>query len=157
MSEDKMRDVVDMILSEDDTDFEKIEETILLENDEERILRQMGDSTYMNYLMKFEEYLDDHDIYLFDGWEDAKILGKPKVDKFWTEFMVLVSPDTDLRGAMRLKNDKEGQNKVMTKELTDNQGTIVKFKILKRYLDAIEARNKERAEQLSDEQLESIS
>ena len=157
MSEDKMRDVVDMILSEDDTDFEKIEETILLENDEERILRQMGDSTYMNYLMKFEEYLDDHDIYLFDGWEDAKILGKPKVDKFWTEFMVLVSPDTDLRGAMRIKNDKEGQNKVMTKELTDNQGTVVKFKILKRYLDAIEARNKERAEQLSDEQLESIS
>ena len=156
MSEDKMRNVVDMLLSEDETDFEKIEETILLENDEERILRQMGDSTYMNYLMKFEEYLDDHDIYLFDGWEDAKVLGKPKVNKFWTEFMVLVSPDADLRGAMRIKNDKEGQNRVMVKELTDKQGTIVKFKILKRYLDAIEARNKERAEQLSDEQLESI-
>ena len=57
---------------------------------------------------------------------------------------------------MRLKNDKEGQNIVRVKELDNNQGKLVQFKILKRYLDAIEKRNKERAEQLSDEQLEDM-
>ncbi len=153
MSEEGMRRIVDLMLEGDEDDFQEIKEAILLENDEERILRTLGDSTYMNYLLKFEEYLDDHDVYLFNGWEDAKIMKPINIDRFWAEFQVWFSPEADLRGAARITNDKEAQNKVTVKNLGD-QGYILKFRILKRYLDAIEQRSKERAEQLSDEQLE---
>lgn len=151
-----MRRIVDLMLEGDDDDFQEIKESILLENDEERILRTLGDSTYMNYLLKFEEYLDDHDVYLFDGWDQAKILKPIVIDRFWTEFLVWFSPDADLRGASRITNDKEAQNSVKVKNLGDS-GYILKFRILKRYLDAIEQRSKERAEQLSDEQLEQMA
>lgn len=156
MSTEEIREVMDLIMYGDEADLEHAKKSLIREDSEEKIVRTLGDSMLMNYLMKFEEYLDDHDIYLFDGWEDAKVVGKPEIDKFWTTFMVWVSPDTDLRGAMRLKNDKEGQNIVQVKTLEDDNGKIVRFKILKRYLDAIETRNKERAEQLSDEQLEEM-
>ncbi len=156
MSEEGMRRIVDLMLEGDDDDFQEIKESILLENDEERILRTLGDSTYMNYLLKFEEYLDDHDVYLFDGWDQAKILKPIVIDRFWTEFLVWFSPDADLRGASRITNDKEAQNSVRVKNLGDS-GYILKFRILKRYLDAIEQRSKERAEQLSDEQLEQMA
>lgn len=156
MSEEGMHRIVDLMLDGDDEDFQEIKEAILLENDEERILRTLGDSTFMNYLLKFEEYLDDHDVYLFDGWEDAKILKPVSIDRFWTEFLVWFGPDADLRGASRLTNDKEAQNSVQVKNLGES-GYILKFRILKRYLDAIEQRSKERAEQLSDEQLEQMS
>jgi hypothetical protein len=153
---EKMQYIVDMIIDGDDDDIKEIEEAILMESEEDKIIRTLGDTTFMNYIMKFEEYLDDHDIYLFDGWETAKFIGRPKIDKFWTEFNLWVSPETDLRGAMRLKNDKEGQNRILVKDLGET-GKILKFKILKRYLDAVEERSKERAEQLSDEQVTKMS
>lgn len=156
MSEEGMRRIVDLMLEGDDEDFQEIKEAILLENDEERILRTLGDSTYMNYLLKFEEYLDDHDVYLFDGWDEAKMMKPVVIDRFWTEFLVWFGPDADLRGASRITNDKEAQNSVQVKNLGD-KGYILKFRILKRYLDAIEQRSKERAEQLSDEQLEQMA
>jgi len=156
MSEEGMRRIVDLMLEGDDDDYQEIKEAILLENDEERILRTLGDSTYMNYLLKFEEYLDDHDVYLFNGWEEAKVLKPINVERFWVEILVWFGPDADLRGATRLTNDKEAQNSVKMKKLGDH-GYILKFRVLKRYLDAIEQRSKERAEQLSDEQLEQMS
>jgi hypothetical protein len=156
MSEEGMRRIVDLMLEGDENDFQEIKEAILLENDEERIMRTLGDSTYMNYLLKFEEYLDDHDVYLFDGWEDAKMMKPVTIDRFWAEFLVWFGPEADLRGATRLTNDKEAQNSVKVKKLGD-KGYILKFRILKRYLDAIEQRSKERAEQLSDEQLEQMA
>ncbi len=151
-----MRRIVDLMLEGDDDDFQEIQEALLLENDEERIQRNLGDSMYMNYILKFEEYLDGHDVYLFDGWEDAKLLKPINIGRFWAEFLIWFGPDADLRGATRIINDKEAQNKVVVKNLGD-KGYIVKFKILKRYLDAIEERSKERAEQLSDEQLEQMA
>lgn len=156
MSTEEIREVLDLIMYGDEDDMEHAKKSLIRENNEEHIVRSLGDSMLMNYLMKFEEYLDDHDIYLFKGWKEGRIIGKPKIEKFWTTFHVWVSPDCDLRGAMRLKNDKEGQNIVQVKNLGDDMGRIVRFKILKRYLDAIETRNKERAEQLSDEQLEEM-
>ncbi len=156
MAEEKMRHVVDLILEGDEDDLQQVEEQILLENNEEKILRQLGDPTQMNYLLMFEQYLDEHDLYLFDGWEDAKFVGRPIIDTFWTTFHVWVTSETDLRGAMRLKNDKEGQNKVMQKKLS-NGDSIIKFKILRRYLDHIEQRNKEKAEQLANEELEKMT
>lgn len=156
MSEEGMKHIVDMILEGDEEDLQEIENKIITESNEERILRNLGDSTFMNYLLKFEEYLDNHDIYLFDGWEEARVIKPIKVGKFWAEFLLVVGKDTDLRGAIRLMNDKEGQNKVQYKELDGGKGYVIKFKVLKRYLEAIEKRSKEKAEQLADEQLEQM-
>lgn len=156
MATEEIREVMDLIMYGDEEDLAHAKKTLVKENEEERIVRVLGDSMPMNYLMKFEEYLDDHDIYLFKGWEDARVIGSPVISKFWAVFNIWVSPDTDMRGAKRLVNDKEGQNIVRVKKLDGDRGMIVQFKVLKRYLDAIEQRNKDRAEQLSDEQLEEM-
>lgn len=149
MSDRKLH-IVDKLIEGDE---EGATAALLLEAEEEDLLAHLGgETTLMNYLIKFEEYLDDHDIYLFKGWDKAVIVGKPKVEKFWTTIDVMVAPDTDLRGALRVVNDKEGQNKVSKKKT--KEGVIVRFKILKRYLDQIEQRNKERSDQLSDEEME---
>ena len=142
--------VVDMLIN---GDVEQAEEHLLNENQEQQIVRAMGgDRMPMNYLLKFEEYLDDHDIYLFDGWQDCVVCYKPKIDKFWTTFYLFCPKGTDLRGALRVTNDKEGQNEVKQKKI--HGGHILKFKILRRYLDEVEKKNQERAEELSDEEME---
>lgn len=154
MKNDNSMDYIYDLLMEDD--HEGAFETFLVEGEEERIVRSMGgETTLMNYLMKFEEYLDEHDVYLFDGWEDAEILAPPLVEKFWCNFLLRTKKGTDLRGALRVVNDKEGQNQVKYKKLEDGRH-VLKFRILKRYLDQIEARNKERSDQLSDKKLEEL-
>ena len=142
--------VVDMLL---EGDTAAAEEHLLVENQEQQIIRAMGgDRMPMNYLLKFEEFLDDHDIYLFAGWEDCLIAYKPRIDKFWCTFHVFCPDGTDLRGAMRITNDKEGQNEVKQKRVED--GHILQFRILRRYLDEVEKKNQERAEELSAEEME---
>ena len=142
--------VVDMLIN---GEVEKAEEHLLNENQEQQIIRAMGgDRMPMNYLLKFEEYLDDHDIYLFDGWQDCVVCYKPKIEKFWTTFYLFCPEGTDLRGALRLTNDKEGQNEIKQKRIEG--GHILQFKILRRYLDEVEKKNQERAEELSDEEME---
>jgi len=148
--ETNLAPVVDMLIN---GDVAGAEEHLLLENQEQQIIRAMGgDRMPMNYLLKFEEYLDDHDIYLFDGWQDCVICYKPKINKFWTTFFLFCPEGTDLRGALRLINDKEGQNEVKQKKVEG--GHILQFKILRRYLDEVEKKNQERAEQLSDEEMQ---
>ena len=142
--------IVDMLI---EGDTEAAETHLLAENQEQQIIRAMGgDRMPMNYLLKFEEYLDDHDIYLFDGWEDCVICFKPRIDKFWTTFYVFCPDGTDLRAALRLVNDKEGQNEV--KQKRTEGGHILQFRILRRYLDEVEKKNQERAEELSAEEME---
>ncbi len=142
--------IVDMLI---EGDTEAAESHLLAENQEQQIIRAMGgDRMPMNYLLKFEEYLDDHDIYLFDGWEDCVICFKPRIDKFWTTFYVFCPDGTDLRAALRLVNDKEGQNEV--KQKRTEGGHILQFRILRRYLDEVEKKNQERAEELSAEEME---
>lgn len=152
MSDRKHR-IVDLLI---DGETQIATDELLLEAEEDDLLANLGgETTLMNYLLKFEEYLDDHDLYLFQGWEKGEIVEKPKVEKFWVTFYVRVPGDCELKGARRLTNDKEGQNVVKVKALDD--GThLVMFKILKRYLDEIEQRNKERSDQLSDEDMESM-
>lgn len=142
--------VVDMLI---EGNVENAEEHLLVENQEQQIIRAMGgDRMPMNYLLKFEEYLDDHDIYLFDGWEDCVICYQPRIDKFWCTFWVYCPDGTDLRGALRLTNNKEGQNEIKQKR-TDG-GHILQFRVLRRYLDEVEKKNQERAEELSAEEME---
>lgn len=144
--------IVDLILSDEP---DEAQHHLLVENEEEQILKAMGgEKMPMNYLLKFEEYLDEHDIYLFDGWEEAQIVGKPQVDKFWCTFYVFCAKGTDLRGALRVKNEKEGQNQVKAKKAEG--GHIIKFKILKRYLDQVEQHNKQKAKQMSQDEVERI-
>ena len=142
--------IVDMLI---EGDVESAEEHLLVENQEQQIVRAMGgDKMPMNYLLKFEEYLDDHDIYLFEGWEECVICYKPRIDKFWCTFYVYCPEGTDLRGALRLTTDKEGQNEVKSKKIEG--GTILQFRVLRRYLDEVEKKNQERAEELSAEEME---
>jgi hypothetical protein len=149
---EEFESIVDLLI---DGEEEEAEHHLLMENSEEQIVRVLGDSSKMNYLMKFEEYLDDHDIYLFAGWEEAQIVAKPVIDKFWTTFHVQVGKGTDLRGALRITNDKEGQNTVRYKKNEDGSYTLI-FKILKRYLDQIEQQSKEKAKQIADEKMEQL-
>ena len=151
----KMEHIIDLIL--EDGDDETVTEAILLETEEERIVKSMGNEvTLMNYLIKFEEYLDDHDVYLFDGWEQAVIIDQPEIEKFWCTFYLQLNKNSDLRGAKRIMNDKEGQNSVKKKQLDDGK-TILKIKILKHYLDDIEKKNKQKAKDLSDEEMGKVS
>lgn len=149
---EEFESIVDLIIRGEEKEAEY---HLLMENTEERITRVLGDSNKMNYLMKFEEYLDDHDIYLFAGWEEAEIITRPAIDRFWATFYVRVSKDTDLRGALRIMNDKEGQNSVKYSTNEDGGYTLI-FRILKRYLDQIEYKSKEKATQLADEKMKQL-
>ena len=126
---------------------------LLMENAEQQIVRAMGgDRMPMNYLMKFEEFLDDHDLYLFKGWDKAWLAARPKIDRFWTTFLIFVPQKTDLRGAIRVRDADPEHVEITGKKVKG--GTLLKFKVLKRVLDAIEKRNQEKAEKLSDEEME---
>lgn len=140
-----MEHIVDLLM---DGDSEEANSQLLLENEQTQLMGTVGDTTQFNYLMKFEEYLEEHDLYLFNGWEDSIVLSPITIEKFWTRFNLLVGKDTDLRGAKRVMSNKEGQNKVRVKKLGDGR-MIVEFQILKKYLDDIELRNKERIEDLA--------
>lgn len=147
---EEFESIVDMLI---DGEEEEAQHHLLMENTEEQIIRVMGDSNKMNYLMKFEEYLDDHDIYLFKGWEEARIIARPQIDNFWATYYVRVGRNTDLRGALRVMSDKEGQNTV--RYMKDGEGNyILVFKLLRRYLDQIEDKAKDEADQLSDAKLQ---
>jgi len=133
-------------------DLEGASTSLLLESEEAELINQMGDPTLINYLMKFEQYLDDHDVYMFDGWEDSAIPEKPSVEKFWCTFYLLVDEGADIKGgAARIINDQEAQNKVQVKEVEG--GTILKIRILKRILDKMELDDQERADSLAGEDL----
>jgi len=143
-----MENIVDLIFEDK---LEEAEDGLLLEGIEEKLLHQIGENSYMNILLKFESYLNSHDIYLFGNeWDNATILlNKLKVDKFWVTIYMVVDKKTDLRGAKRVVNDKEKQNEVKFKKL-ENGKTMIRFRILKRYLDQIEQDDKERAMEIAN-------
>jgi hypothetical protein len=129
--------------------LDEAQNMLLAEDVEDKLLKAIGEVNYVNYLMKFEQYLDDHDIYAFDKWEDAEIIATPKVDRFWVTIWMKLQPGTDMRGAKRLLNDKENQNEISYREEPD-ETVLMKFKILRRLLDKIEIENKENADEIAD-------
>lgn len=153
MSEtDTFNQLVEVMLDEDD---DSLDEFILTESEKDEVLAALsGDTTLMNYLMLFEEFLEQHDLYLFTGWDDAQIVGQPSVEKFWVTFDLLIDHKTDFRGARRI-NDAMPQGQVTAKRLQDGN-ILVRFQILKRLLDQIETDNKEKIEKLSDQALEEL-
>lgn len=144
--------LIEVMLNEDD---ESLEEFMLTESEKDQVLASLeGDTTVMNYMMLFEEFLEQHDIYLFKGWEKAAFVGVPKVEKFWVTFTMVVDGETDLRGAKRV-NDAMPQGRVKAKRMDEGQ-VLVEFQVLKRALDQIEAVNKEKIEKLSDKAMEEL-
>ena len=140
---------VDLIMEGRD---DEAKEMIIAEDISNKMLKAVGEVTLLDYLMKFEEYLDDHDINLFDGWEDAEVICQPKVDKFWVTVYLKTPPHCDIRGAKRILNDKEAQNEVKGKKLPDGSH-ILQFKVLRRLLDAVEQTNKEKAKEIADREI----
>lgn len=129
-------------------------EALLAESAELNMLKQIGETQMMDYLLKFEQYLDEHDIYLFDkpgvkGWTDGMIQHRPKISDYWVVIYMTVPKTTDLRAATRLIGDKEAQNEVKYKQNEDGS-YLIKFRILRRLLDKIEQANKMRAEEIAD-------
>jgi len=140
--------LVEILLDRDDA---ALEDFLIMESEQDEALAVIGgDQTLMSYLLLFEELMDDHDIYMFDGWEDGIIVGKPKVEKFWVTVSMKVPLKTEMMGAKRM-NDALPQSKISAKKVDD--GYIVKFEILKKVLDKIETNNKEKIKSLADNAL----
>jgi hypothetical protein len=129
-------------------------EVFLVESIESDLVKNIAETTKLDYLLKFEKYLDDRDLYLYQGWEDAQILGPPKVDKYWVIVDLRVSENCELKGALRCCNaEDDDQNTVRYKRLEDGS-YYVRFKILRRLLDKVEMDAKDRAEEIADEESE---
>lgn len=144
---DHLDHLIEIMLEGDD---DALDTFLLTESERDDVLNNLGgETTLMNYLLLFEEFLENHDIYLFDGWEQAEIIGKPRVEKFWVVFHLRIGPKADLRGARRIRDAAE-QNQVRAKRQTDGS-YLIQFTILKRDLDRIEQINQEKINQLSDE------
>lgn len=144
------RRLTDMIIETDDE--REVNTFLMSESKIDELFAKVGNEQAMNYLIKFEEYLSDHDVYMFRGWEDAKIVKAPKIAKFWCEFDVLVSSKTDLRALKRVTNDKEGQNEVNVSDL-ENGAKLINFKILKKYFDEIDERNDKKIQELAKDDM----
>jgi len=143
--------LVEILLDRDDA---ALEDFLLMESEQDEALSAIGgDQTLLSYLLLFEELLDEHDIYMFKGWEDGYIVGQPKVEKFWVTVTMMVPKSTDMLGAKRL-NDALPQSKVTAKKI--DGGYIVKFEILKKVLDKIETANRERIKSLADNALDEL-
>lgn len=148
---DTYNQMIEVMLNEDD---DSLAEFLLVESERDDLIAGLdGNTTLMDYLYLFEEFLDQHDIYLFKGWDTAQIMGQPNVEKFWITITLLVDDEVDLRGAKRV-NDALGQGKVEIKNHAN--GKLVIFTILKQSLDQIEQTNKDRIEELSDQALEEL-
>src|SRR6185437_9887994 len=112
--------------------IEEAEEVMLVESTEGDLRRQIGEVSYLDYLLKFSKYLDDHDVQIFEGWDDA-LLYRPEIRQFWVIIYMRVGEKTDLKAIRRICTDKEDQNEVRVKKMDD--GTqLLRFKILRRLL-----------------------
>lgn len=129
-------------------------EALLVESIESQLVKNIAETSKLDYLMKFEKFLDDRDLYLYKGWEEGEILGSPDVGKYWVKVDLRVPKDCELKGALRCCNTEDDeQNTVRYKQLEDGS-YYVRFKILRRLLDKIEMDSKDRAEEIADDESE---
>lgn len=154
MFEDKVyHEIMDAIITEEGDPG--IKDIVLRESKRTEILGQLDDNKeIMNYLFLFEEFLDQHDIYMFEGWKDAKFIGKPIAGRFWFKVYILVDSKTDLEGAKRIKDaNPESEIKIKTR----HDGTrLLSFEIKRNLLDDIQKNNNDKIENLSDASLEEM-
>lgn len=147
----ELSDYAVSLIMEDRIDEAK--ECLLAESIETDLIKSIGEVSALDYLLKLESFFDQRDLYLYRGWEDAQILSRPKIDKFWVTLDLRVDPHTELKGALRCCADQEAQNTAKYKQLEDGS-YFVRFKILRRILDQIETDMKDRAEEIADNESE---
>lgn len=129
-------------------------ECLLVESMETELIKNIGETSKLDYLLKMEKFFDDRDLYLFDGWENAQVISAPTVDKFWVTLDLRLDKDADLKAALRCCNGEgSSQNTTRYKKLEDGS-FFVRFKILRRLLDKIEMDAKDRAEEIADNESE---
>lgn len=134
--------------------LDEARECLLVETIESEVVKQIGETSKLDYLMKMEKFFDDRDLYLYPGWEDAQVLGSPKIEKFWVTLDLRVAENTELKGALRCCNGEDSeQNSVRYKQLEDGS-YFVRFKVLRRILDQIEMDAKDKAEEIADDESE---
>jgi hypothetical protein len=63
--------------------IDEAKECLLAESIESDIIQSVGEVSALDYLLKLEKFFDQRDLYLFRGWQDAQVLSRPKVDRFW--------------------------------------------------------------------------
>jgi hypothetical protein len=126
-------------------------DAIVAEGIEDELLQQIRSTSELDYLLKLDQFFDERNLYMYDGWENAQILKQPKVDKFWVTLDVRVPKETELKGARRCCAGKENQNTVEFKQLEDGS-FFIRFHILRRILDKLEMDNRDRANDISDKE-----
>lgn len=130
--------------------LDEARETMLAESFETDLIKNIGETSKLDYLLKLEKFFDDRDLYLYSGWEDAEILGSPNVSKFWVSLDMKVSKDAELKGILRCTYGEDSeQNTAKYKQLEDGN-YYVRVKVLRRLLDKIEMTAKDRAEDIAD-------
>lgn len=150
----KHLDLIERLLVDDDMAVPTVVNHLLVEDEEAQLVQVIGDTSLVHYCMKCQQFIEDElDLYVFKGWEDAEIVGAPKVEKFWVTFDILLPPESEYKAAERFTFNKMGQNEVTVKELRDGS-YLVHIRMLKRFLDALELRDKDKSEQLADEEFE---
>lgn len=129
-------------------------EALLAESIETEVVKNIGETSKLDYLLKIEQFFDDRDLYLYHGWEDAQILGSPKVTKFWVTLDLRVAKDTELKGALRCCNGEDSEQNSATYKQLEDGSYFVRFKVLRRLLDKIEMDAKDHAEEIADAESE---
>ncbi len=151
----KHLDLVERLLLDDSEAVGSVVNHLLVEDEEAQLVQVIGDTSLVHYCMKCQQFIEDElDLYVFKGWEDAEIVGPPKVEKFWVTFVIMLPAGAEYQYAERFQNNKMGQNQITVKQLDDGS-YLVRVRILKRFLDALELRDKDKSEQLADEDFDS--
>lgn len=157
MSKTIYEEIIEASLAYDDLPEDVIKGIILNEARRNELLGSLeGDKTLLQYLILFEEYLDQHDIYMFKGWKDekTKIVGKPAIGKFYFTAFIEIAKGTDLRGIKRIA-DANSKTRISAKKKKDGS-MILKVEMLKGLLDKIDADNKDKIENMSDRALQEL-
>ena len=117
------------------------------------------DSGLMDILLGVEEYFDNADLYVFQGWIDGEIVEGPVVSKYWVEVTLKYDMDKmpDPRGAYLFENQgtkimvRQDVERVIPKYAEDMDGLdiesgkvkekkvpviLIKFVIPRRLVDA---------------------
>ena len=123
------------------------------------VQKLFDDSGLMDILLGVEEYFDNADLYVFQGWIDGEIVEGPVVSKYWVEVTLKYDMDKmpDPRGAYLFENQgtkimvRQDVERVIPKYAEDMDGLdiesgkvkekkvpviLIKFVIPRRLVDA---------------------
>jgi hypothetical protein len=107
--------------------------------------------TQSYYLLLFEQYIDECSAYSFKGWDDLKVYGEPKIEKFWFEVKLLAPDNIDYESGIKRILGQYKQNKAVMKTI-NNGSKIIKIRILRSILDELEDRNRKLARKEAEDQ-----